>query len=175
MSGLRADKKSVLSKVKVVLVLAIAATFQLTASACPYEGNDPRSADSLGQKYAKNWPQTGERCAMEYVTPNLQMILGAINPDARKCFKSGSDTTDSAIRKTTNAEMAVWLRSLREDFKDGKLKYSPAVGKSSYEFVVKTPGQPRPEAPAWPSQCFGVRDQYLQQIDAAIAELAGQK
>jgi hypothetical protein len=131
MNGFQASGKSVLSIARIVVVFAMTAAFQLVASACPYEYADPRSASSLGKKFSKNWPETGQQCAMDYITPDLEMILGAINADARRCFKSGSDTTDAAVRKTTKAEMAVWLRSVRENFKEGKLKYSPVATEPS--------------------------------------------
>jgi hypothetical protein len=175
MNWYKFNQKSLSSSMLKALTLVALVGFQASANACPYDESDPRSTFMLGKAYAKNWPQTGSgaECALSYLSPAVVDILGMANPDARKCMKTGYKDLNEVGRKTTNAQMAVWLKSFKENLRQGKFQYLP--DQPPLQLQVKTPSSPRPEADAWPSQCLGARDAALRSVDEALADLAKQK
>jgi hypothetical protein len=144
--------------------------FQLTALACPYEPNDPRSVQSIGDRYAKSWPKSGEICSIvSGLTPRVQDFLGMANEQARKCYKESLDVLPPIVRKLTNAEMTAWLNTIKLNLRQGKFGYE--AGQLGYPLEVRMSTTLQEFRPAFPAQCFSVRDAMIQSVDEALSTL----
>jgi hypothetical protein len=147
---------------------------QTAANACPYQPNDPRSVQSIGAQYAKNWPKVGEACSIPNLyDPKLQDYLGMANAQARKCYIFPLQDYDfgSTVRGADAKFISDYLNAMKDNFKEGR--FGNQIGnRGSMLTVMDTPTT---SVQGFPSKCFAVRDLMIRSIDEALADLAKQK